>query len=286
MRQPPARKARGAGADVLATRQAARVRMVLSPFSHSSFQPSRVCANRVLHMLPQAAHGVKANAHLLSRAHNVPRSHVWHSSRFDGCPDPTRILACEVSSALPRQLVKNIYMTEPAPPRERRFRHDCAAPDCPNKAHLKCNRCKAARYCGKGCQMKHWKGGHAKVCKAVGATGVSKPAARPGRTDVSKPVPTPPPEDALARQDRLLRGTPHADYIVEVDRTHDRAVAFASMQDRLLFRMLRGKAGKRCRRSLYLMNDILAKSQPEHRERIRQQLRAEYGADPLASASI
>ena len=30
------------------------------------------------------------------------------------------------------------------------------------------------------------------------------------------------------------------------------------------------------------MNDILGKAQPEHRERIRQQLRAEYGADPLA----
>ena len=41
-------------------------------------------------------------------------------------------------------------------------------------------------------------------------------------------------------------------------------------------------AGKRCRRSLYLMNDILAKAQPEHKERIRQQLRVEYGADPLA----
>lgn len=166
-------------------------------------------------------------------------------------------------------------MTEPAPARERRFRRDCAAPGCPNEAHLKCNRCKAARYCGKDCQLKHWKGGHAKVCKAIGATDASKHAPTP-----------PPPPDALARQDRLLHGTPHADYVVEVDRTHDRAVAFASMQDRLLFRMLRGKAGKRCRRSLYLMNDILAKSQPEHRERIRQQLRAEYGADPHASASI
>ena len=30
------------------------------------------------------------------------------------------------------------------------------------------------------------------------------------------------------------------------------------------------------------MNDILAKAQPEHKERIRQQLRVEYGADPLA----
>ena len=70
--------------------------------------------------------------------------------------------------------------------------------------------------------------------------------------------------------------------MVEVDKTHDRAVAFERMQDRLLFRMLRGKAGKRCRRSLYLMNDILAKAQPEHAERIRQQLRVEYGADPLA----
>ena len=80
---------------------------------------------------------------------------------------------------------------------------------------------------------------------------------------------------------RLLRESPRADYVVEVDKTHDRAVAFERMQDRLLFRMLRGKAGKRCRRSLYLMNDILAKAQPEHKERIRQQLRAEYGVDPL-----
>ena len=29
------------------------------------------------------------------------------------------------------------------------------------------------------------------------------------------------------------------------------------------------------------MNDILAKAQPEHAERIRQQLRVEYGVDPL-----
>jgi hypothetical protein len=111
----------------------------------------------------------------------------------------------------------------------------------------------------------HWKAGHSKACRAAPAA----PA-------------TPPEEDALARQDRLLRESPRADYIIEVDRTHDRHVAFERMQDRLLFRMLRGKAGKRCRRSLYLMNDILAKAQPEHAERIRQQLRVEYGADPLA----
>ena len=114
--------------------------------------------------------------------------------------------------------------------------------------------------------MTHWKAGHSKACRAAKT---AAPA-------------TPPEEDALARQDRLLRESPRADYVVEVDKTHDRAVAFERMQDRLLFRMLRGKAGKRCRRSLYLMNDILAKAQPEHKERIRQQLRAEYGADPLA----
>ena len=87
MRQPPARTARGAGADVLATRQAARLRMVLGPFSQLFL--SRLAWVQIgFCMLPQAAHGVKANAHLLSRAHNVPRSHVWHSSRFDGCPTP------------------------------------------------------------------------------------------------------------------------------------------------------------------------------------------------------
>ena len=111
--------------------------------------------------------------------------------------------------------------------------------------------------------MTHWKAGHSKACERRRRSG------------------TPPEEDALARQDRLLRESPRADYVVEVDKTHDRAVAFERMQDRLLFRMLRGKAGKRCRRSLYLMNDILAKAQPEHKERIRQQLRAEYGVDPL-----
>ena len=150
--------------------------------------------------------------------------------------------------------------TAPAPAAQSR----CAAPGCLKEAHLKCSRCQTVRYCSKACQVKHWKGGHAKACRAAPGA----PANRPE-------------EGALARQDRLLRESPRADYIIEVDRTHDRHVAFERMQDRLLFRMLRGKAGKRCRRSLYLMNDILAKAQPEHAERIRQQLRSEYGVDPL-----
>ncbi len=158
-------------------------------------------------------------------------------------------------------------MTEPASEEPSRSDTTCAAPGCPKEAHLKCSRCQTVRYCSKACQVTHWKAGHAKACRAKTAA----PA-------------TPPEEDALARQDRLLRESPRADYVVEVDKTHDRAVAFERMQDRLLFRMLRGKAGKRCRRSLYLMNDILAKAQPEHKERIRQQLRAEYGVDPLADA--
>ena len=156
-------------------------------------------------------------------------------------------------------------MTEPASEEPSRSDTTCAAPGCPKEAHLKCSRCQTVRYCSKACQVTHWKAGHAKACRAA-----------PGAPA------TPPEEDALARQDRLLRESPRADYVVEVDKTHDRAVAFERMQDRLLFRMLRGKAGKRCRRSLYLMNDILAKAQPEHQERIRQQLRAEYGVDPLA----
>ena len=155
---------------------------------------------------------------------------------------------------------------EPAPEQSRRKDSICAAPGCPKEAHLKCGRCQAVRYCSAGCQATHWKAGHSKTCRAV----------------KKKESPEAPPEaDALARQDRLLRESPRADYVVEVDKTHDRAVAFERMQDRLLFRMLRGKAGKRCRRSLYLMNDILAKAQPEHAERIRQQLRSEYGVDPL-----
>ena len=156
-------------------------------------------------------------------------------------------------------------MTEPASEQPSRSDTTCAAPGCLKEAHLKCSRCQTVRYCSKACQVTHWKAGHSKACRAKTAAPAS-----------------PPEEDALARQDRLLRESPRADYVVEVDKTHDRAVAFERMQDRLLFRMLRGKAGKRCRRSLYLMNDILAKAQPEHKERIRQQLRAEYGVDPLA----
>ena len=160
--------------------------------------------------------------------------------------------------------------TAPAPAAQ----SHCAAPGCLKEAHLKCSRCQTVRYCSKACQVTHWKAGHSKACRAAPGA----PANRP-----EEPAPDAPaaPEDALARQDRLLRESPRADYVVEVDKTHDRAVAFERMQDRLLFRMLRGKAGKRCRRSLYLMNDILAKAQPEHRDRIRQQLRAEYGVDPL-----
>ena len=157
-------------------------------------------------------------------------------------------------------------MTEPASEQPSRSDTTCAAPGCLKEAHLKCSRCQTVRYCSKACQVTHWKAGHSKACRAAKT---EAPAA-------------PPEEDALARQDRLLRESPRADYVVEVDKTHDRAVAFERMQDRLLFRMLRGKAGKRCRRSLYLMNDILAKAQPEHAERVRQQLRVEYGADPLA----
>ena len=166
-------------------------------------------------------------------------------------------------------------MAEPASERPSPSDTTCAAPGCLKEAHLKCSRCQTVRYCSKACQVTHWKAGHSKACRAAPGA----PANRP-----EEPAPGAPaaPEDALARQDRLLRESPRADYIIEVDRTHDRHVAFERMQDRLLFRMLRGKAGKRCRRSLYLMNDILAKAQPEHKERIRQQLRAEYGVDPLA----
>ena len=167
-------------------------------------------------------------------------------------------------------------MTESASERPSPSATTCAAPGCPKEAHLKCSRCQTVRYCSKACQVTHWKAGHAKACRAAPAA----PKPPPDNTATGAPA-TPPEEDALARQDRLLRESPRADYVVEVDKTHDRAVAFERMQDRLLFRMLRGKAGKRCRRSLYLMNDILAKAQPEHKERIRQQLRAEYGVDPL-----
>ena len=170
-------------------------------------------------------------------------------------PTAARNLACDMAEPPAEP------PTAPAPAAQSR----CAAPGCPKEAHLKCSRCQTVRYCSKACQVTHWKAGHSKACRAA-----------PGAPA------TPPEEDALARQDRLLRESPRADYVVEVDRTHDRHVAFERMQDRLLFRMLRGKAGKRCRRSLYLMNDILAKAQPEHKERIRQQLRAEYGVDPLA----
>ena len=116
-------------------------------------------------------------------------------------------------------------MTEPASEEPSRSDTTCAAPGCPKEAHLKCSRCQTVRYCSKACQVTHWKAGHAKACRAA-----------PGAPA------TPPEEDALARQDRLLRESPRADYVVEVDKTHDRAVAFERMQDRLLFRMLRGKA--------------------------------------------
>ena len=165
-------------------------------------------------------------------------------------------------------------MTESASERPSPSDTTCAAPGCPKEAHLKCSRCQTVRYCSKACQVTHWKAGHSKACRAAGAPAYPPEEPAPGALAA-------PEEGALARQDRLLRVSPRADYVVEVDRTHDRHVAFERMQDRLLFRMLRGKAGKRCRRSLYLMNDILAKAQPEHKERIRQQLRAEYGVDPL-----
>ena len=170
-------------------------------------------------------------------------------------PTAARNLACDMAEPPAEP------PTAPAPAAQ----SHCAAPGCLKEAHLKCSRCQTVRYCSKACQVTHWKAGHSKACRAA-------------KTEAPA---TPPEEDALARQDRLLRESPRADYIIEVDRTHDRHVAFERMQDRLLFRMLRGKAGKRCRRSLYLMNDILAKAQPEHKERIRQQLRAEYGVDPL-----
>ena len=100
----------------------------------------------------------------------------------------------------------------------------------------------------------------------------------PRRAGRRRRLQQPPEEDPLARQDRSfesrrapttwLRWTRRT---TELWRRADAGPVIVSM--------LR-KAGKR-RRSLYLMNDILAKAQPEHKERIRQQLRAEYGVDPL-----
>ena len=140
-------------------------------------------------------------------------------------PTAARNLACDMAEPPAEP------PTAPAPAAQ----SHCAAPGCLKEAHLKCSRCQTVRYCSKACQVTHWKAGHSKACRAA-------------KTEAPA---TPPEEDALARQDRLLRESPRADYVVEVDKTHDRAVAFERMQDRLLFRMLRGKAGKRCRRSLY-----------------------------------
>ena len=135
-------------------------------------------------------------------------------------------------------------MTEPASEEPSRSDTTCAAPGCPKEAHLKCSRCQTVRYCSKACQVTHWKAGHAKACRAKTA------------------APAPPPEeDALARQDRLLRESPRADYVVEVDKATE------------LWRLSGCRTGyclgsprkpqQKVPRSLYLMNDILAKAQPE-----------------------
>ena len=49
----------------------------------------------------------------------------------------------------------------------------CDGPNCGNRANgvnplLKCKRCKAVKYCGRECQVKHWKAGHKKMCKEAG----------------------------------------------------------------------------------------------------------------------
>ncbi len=44
----------------------------------------------------------------------------------------------------------------------------------------KCSGCGITKYCGRDCQVAHWKGGHKAECKALGAGRKATQAAPPG----------------------------------------------------------------------------------------------------------
>lgn len=60
----------------------------------------------------------------------------------------------------------------------------CAATPCSLPGTLVCSRCKAVRYCSKGCQASHWRAGHKTACgEAIRPSKMDEPTfvAPPGR---------------------------------------------------------------------------------------------------------
>lgn len=68
-----------------------------------------------------------------------------------------------------------------------------------------CARCRAVWYCGRACQVAHWKAGHKHVCVPVDVSDVAPPAPSPAPSPAPPPAPPPKPDSTPPRQGREQR---------------------------------------------------------------------------------
>ena len=96
-------------------------------------------------------HGVKQD--------NATALKMYQKAVDRGCPK-----AKDYALLLESKLRKQLQSSDPSPARTCA---NCGVVEAGGGTLKSCSRCKAVVYCGKECQMQHWKkaGGHKVVCK-------------------------------------------------------------------------------------------------------------------------
>jgi hypothetical protein len=93
---------------------------------------------------------------------------------------------------------------------------------------------------------------------------------------------------SLVLQDTRLNQTPQVDYVLVLDRgDKDVGVCFSDLMGKLMFRILRQKAGEGSLYAVYRMYYFLeSQVSSQQKNLLRRQLEAEYGIDPLSPRAM
>jgi hypothetical protein len=163
----------------------------------------------------------------------------------------------------------------------------CAFSNCTKLGTKVCSRCKLVKYCGKSCQAADWHE-HKRSCRKASSSNAS--SVEKMSHDINKAM-----EEArfkkspsLVLQDTRLNQTPQVDYVLVLDRgDKDVGVCFSDLMGKLMFRILRQKAGEGSLYAVYRMYYFLeSQVSSQQKNLLRRQLEAEYGIDPLSPRAM
>ena len=151
--------------------------------------------------------------------------------------------------------------------------NECANAGCGNEGTKICQRCKVVCYCSRSCQVSHWRAAHKNVCEDA----TLPRQASANAVQLARSITSP----ALRNHNEFLSANPDIDYrIVLPTGNQDCGVIFPDPMGKIMFKLWREKAPEPP--YVHRMYGMLVHTRPQYKKIIRQQLKDEYGIDPLS----